>query len=161
MCGSLTVPTHKVAKSCRPRRAGRADQSEGCFIYGKWRALGIYLEVEVKSRITQLTFPEGVYVRAVFQQPELRGMSSRARSRVTLRVVLMHAGNAAQPPRPRKCAYPIKPRLLEQRSRPTPVYSRPTCCLLQGTPRSAGYWRGTFVALCTVHQACVSFGSKS
>ena len=37
----------------------------------------------------QLTCPEGVCVRAVFQQPELRGMSARARPRVTLRMVLV------------------------------------------------------------------------
>ena len=37
----------------------------------------------------QLTCPEGVCVQAVFQQPELRGMSARARPRVTLRMVLV------------------------------------------------------------------------
>ena len=37
----------------------------------------------------QLTCPEGVCVRAAFQQPELRGMSARARPRVTLRMVLV------------------------------------------------------------------------
>ena len=37
----------------------------------------------------QLTCPEGVCVQAVFQQPELRGMSARARLRVTLRMVLV------------------------------------------------------------------------
>ena len=37
----------------------------------------------------QLTCPEGVCVQAVFQQPELRGMSARARPRVTLRMVFV------------------------------------------------------------------------
>ena len=37
----------------------------------------------------QLTCPEGACVQAVFQQPELRGMSARARPRVTLRMVLV------------------------------------------------------------------------
>jgi hypothetical protein len=37
----------------------------------------------------QLTCPEGARVRAAFQQPELRGMSARARPRVALRMVLV------------------------------------------------------------------------
>ena len=37
----------------------------------------------------QLTCPEGACVQAVFQQPELRGMSARARPRVTLRMVFV------------------------------------------------------------------------
>ena len=40
----------------------------------------------------QLTCPEGACVQAVFQQPELRGMSARARPRVTLRMVLVLFG---------------------------------------------------------------------
>ena len=37
-------------------------------------------------------------------------------------------------PRPRMCVQPTQPQLLEQRSRPTPVHSRPACCLRQGAP---------------------------
>ena len=37
----------------------------------------------------QLTCPEGACVQAVFQQPELRGVSARARPRVTLRMVFV------------------------------------------------------------------------
>ena len=36
-----------------------------------------------------MTCPEGVCVRALFQQPELCGMSARARARVTLRMVVV------------------------------------------------------------------------
>ena len=36
-----------------------------------------------------LIFPDGMRVQAVFQQPELRGVSAPARPRVTLRMVLV------------------------------------------------------------------------
>jgi len=35
---------------------------------------------------------------------------------------------------PSPCPHPIQPRLLEQRSRPTPIHSRPAFCLLKGAP---------------------------
>ena len=61
-------------------------------------------------------------------------------------------------PRPRTCAQPTQPRLLEQRSRPRPFISRPACCLRQGAPRVPVDRRGTLVALYYAYLACVSFG---
>ena len=52
-------------------------------------SLPVLLLLKYTEQERQLICPEGVRVQAVFQQPELRGMSARARPRVTLRMVLV------------------------------------------------------------------------
>jgi len=67
-------------------------------------------------------------------------------------------GFSQRHPRPRTCAQPTQPRLLEQRSRLTPIHSRPACCLRQGAPCVPVDRRGTLAALCSVcsvYLACV------
>ena len=48
----------------------------------------------------------------------------------------LHDHFAQRHPRPGTCTQPIQPRLLKQRSRPTPIHPRPACCLRQGTKRT-------------------------
>ena len=66
------------------RETGDGDGSAGSSQASSQELLPKYTEQE-----RQLTCPEGACVQAVFQQPELRGMSARARPRVTLRMVFV------------------------------------------------------------------------
>ena len=72
----------------------------------------------------------------------------------------LHGHFAQRRPRPRArtCAQLTQPRLLEQRSRPTPIRSRPACCLRQGAPWVPVDRRCTLVALWSMYLVCVSFG---